>query len=209
MSLIISSRVLLVFWILWAVMLSLTTMCLTFSEYAISLICWRRSLRLSNVSFSFRNEWMSHVSASADCKLFVIREISSARWIIIVEIILTSVYFFIGMSRICISNVATFISSNVGLHFPWLKTIEIGHVRFRHDFWKKKKIKAVFSEENYVPNRKLSRQACLLLFIVSQWYRLKSINHFIWEHAQTQFWSIFETTKCCSYLEYKVNVIKI
>ena len=37
--------------------------------------------------------------------------------------------------------------------------------------------------------------------------RLKSINYFKGEHAQTQFWSNFETTKCCDYLD--VNVIKI
>ena len=63
----------------------------------------------------------------------------------------------------------------------------------------------MFSEENYVPlNRKLCQQACLLLFIVSQWYRLESINYFKREHAQTQFWSSFEITKCWGYLEYKV-----
>ena len=35
------------------------------------------------------------------------------------------------------------------------------------------------------PNRKLSRQACLLLFVVSQRYRLKSINYFRGEHGKT------------------------
>ena len=45
----------------------------------------------------------------------------------------------------------------------------------------------------------------LLLIIVSQLYRLKSINYFKEEHAQTQFWSNFEITKCWSYLEYKVK----
>ena len=35
------------------------------------------------------------------------------------------------------------------------------------------------------------------------------INYFKGEHAQTQFWSNFEITKCCGYLEYKVKVIKI
>ena len=54
------------------------------------------------------------------------------------------------------------------------------------------------------PGRKLSR----LLFIVSQLYRLKAINYFKGEHAQTQFWSNFEITKCCGYLGYKVKVIK-
>ena len=44
------------------------------------------------------------------------------------------------------------------------------------------------------PNRKLSRQACLLLFIVSQLYKLKSINYFKGEHAQSQFWSNLEIT---------------
>ena len=68
----------------------------------------------------------------------------------------------------------------------------------------------MFSEEYYVPpptppNRSLSRQASLLLFIVSQW----SITNFKGEHAQTQFWSNFEITKCCGYREYKVKVIKI
>ena len=43
---------------------------------------------------------------------------------------------------------------------------------------------------------------CLLL---PQW----SINYFKGEHAQTQFWSNFEITKCCGYREYKVKVIKI
>ena len=55
------------------------------------------------------------------------------------------------------------------------------------------------------PNRKLSR----LLFIVSQLYRLKFINYFQGEHAQTQFWSNFEIIKCCGYLGYKVKVINI
>ena len=55
------------------------------------------------------------------------------------------------------------------------------------------------------PNRKSSR----LLFIVSLLYRLKFINYFRGEHAQTQFWSNFEITKCCGYLGYKVKVIKI
>ena len=34
---------------------------------------------------------------------------------------------------------------------------------------------------------KLSQQACLLLFIVSQWYRLKSINYFKGKHAKIWF----------------------
>ena len=41
------------------------------------------------------------------------------------------------------------------------------------------------------PNRKRSRQACLMLFVVSQ----GSINYFKEELAQTQFWSNFEITK--------------
>ena len=55
------------------------------------------------------------------------------------------------------------------------------------------------------PNRSLSRQACLLLFIVSQ----RSIIYFKGEHAQTQFMSNFEITKCCGYREYKAKVTKI
>ena len=66
----------------------------------------------------------------------------------------------------------------------------------------------MFSEEYYVPppppNRSLSRQASLLLFIVSQW----SITNFKGEHVQTQFGSNFENTKCCGYCEYKLKVIK-
>ena len=46
----------------------------------------------------------------------------------------------------------------------------------------------------------MRHQACLLLFNVSQW----SINYFTGEHAQTQFWSNYEITKCCGYLECKV-----
>ena len=34
-----------------------------------------------------------------------------------------------------------------------------------------------------------------------------SINYFKGEHAQTQFWSNFENTKCCGYIEYKIRVI--
>ena len=37
----------------------------------------------------------------------------------------------------------------------------------------------------------------------------ESINYFKGEHAQTQFWSKFEITKCCGDLEHKVKVIKI
>ena len=59
------------------------------------------------------------------------------------------------------------------------------------------------------PNHKLSLQACLLLFIASQRYRLKSINYFKREHAQTQYWSNFEITMCSGYLEYKIKIIKI
>ena len=40
------------------------------------------------------------------------------------------------------------------------------------------------------------------LCCVTQRYRLKSINYFKGEHAQTQFWSYFEKSKCCGYLEY-------
>ena len=32
---------------------------------------------------------------------------------------------------------------------------------------------------------------------------MKSINYYKGEHAQTQFWSNFEITKCCGYLEYQ------
>ena len=39
--------------------------------------------------------------------------------------------------------------------------------------------------------------------------QLKSTNYLKKEHAQTQFWSIFENTKCCGYLECKVKVIEI
>ena len=46
------------------------------------------------------------------------------------------------------------------------------------------------------------------LYCVNVRYRLKSINYFKGEHAQTQFWSNFEIKKCCGYLEYKVNVIQ-
>ena len=65
--------------------------------------------------------------------------------------------------------------------------------------------KAVFFREELSPNPNLSQQACLLLFIVSQC----SINYIKGEHAETQFWSIFENTKCCGYREYKVKVTKI
>ena len=47
-----------------------------------------------------------------------------------------------------------------------------------------------------------ARMLTALIFILSQWYRLKSINYFKREHAQTQFWSNFENTKCCGYTEY-------
>ena len=43
--------------------------------------------------------------------------------------------------------------------------------------------------------------------IYTEW--LKSINYFKGEHAQTQFWSNFEITKCYGGLEHKVKVIKI
>ena len=72
------------------------------------------------------------------------------------------------------------------------------------------KLKQCFQRKTMSSNHKLSWQACLLLFIVSQRYRLKSINSFKGEYAQTQFWSNFEITKCCGYLEYiMVKVIKI
>ena len=48
-------------------------------------------------------------------------------------------------------------------------------------------IKAVFSEENYVP------QATMIQFEIHQYFK--------GDHAQTQFWSIFEVTKCCGDLE--------
>ena len=51
------------------------------------------------------------------------------------------------------------------------------------------------------PNRNLSQQACLLLLIVSHYFK--------GERAQTQFWSNFEITKWCGYREYKVQVIRI
>ena len=38
---------------------------------------------------------------------------------------------------------------------------------------------------------------------------LKSINYFKGEHAQTQFWSNFEITKCCGDLEHQIKVISI
>ena len=39
--------------------------------------------------------------------------------------------------------------------------------------------------------------------------QLKSIKYFKREHAQTQFWSDFENTKCCGHLDCKVKVIEI
>ena len=51
------------------------------------------------------------------------------------------------------------------------------------------------------PNHNRSQQEFLLLFIVSQC----SINYFKGEHAQTQFWSNVEITKCCGYREYNVK----
>ena len=76
----------------------------------------------------------------------------------------------------------------------------------------------MFSEENYVPNHKIESVSMLIKIIISsllchndtiykEW--LKSIYYFKGEHAQTQFWSNFEITKCCDDLEDKVKVIKI
>ena len=73
-------------------------------------------------------------------------------------------------------------------------------------------IKAVLSEENYVPtNHNLSQQAIISSFlchndtVYKEW--LKSFKYFKEEHAQSQFWSNFEITKCCGDLEHNVKVI--
>ena len=58
------------------------------------------------------------------------------------------------------------------------------------------KLKQCFQRKTMSPYRKLSR----LLFIVSQLYRLKSINYINREYAQTQFWSNFEITKCFGFV---------
>ena len=95
-------------------------------------------------------------------------------------------------------------------HFPWSMRSQLWFNGNIPDYIQSKtlvyqiKIKAVFSEENYVPQSQVIR----MLFIVSQLYRLKFINYFKGEHAQTQFWSNFEITKCCGYRGYKVKVIK-
>ena len=106
-----------------------------------------------------------------------------------------------------INSCGNFTTHHISL--PLGKNIDCRYGGLHPGITKKKIIiNAVFSKENYVPpppNHNFSRQACLLLFIVSHW----SINYFKGEHAQTQFWSNFEITKCCGYREYKVKVIKI
>ena len=56
------------------------------------------------------------------------------------------------------------------------------------------------------PNRNLSRQACFNCSLLC--HNDPSIN-IKGEHAQTQFWSNFEITKCCGYREVKVKVANL
>ena len=57
------------------------------------------------------------------------------------------------------------------------------------------------------PHHKLSKQACLLLFITM----IQAEIHLFFKGEQNiaPFWSNFEITKCCGNLEYKSKVINI
>ena len=60
-------------------------------------------------------------------------------------------------------------------------------------------------------NSKLSLQACFPKLLSAQYHNdtIYNDNHFKRKHVETQFWPMFEITKCWHGLENKVRVIKL
>ena len=73
----------------------------------------------------------------------------------------------------------------------------------------KSEIKQCFQRKTMTPKLKIESKSMLTALYCVTMLQAEIHQLFKGEHAQTEFWSNFDNTKCCEYLQYQVKVIEI